>query len=146
MERVSVAIFSITLCALIIAVSFSLQDISRQILNNSRINTDCPLIFYSDSGKTNELTEIQWGSLYPNEIKNYTFYMWNDHSRDAYNLSMTTGSPTPLDLWSYSVFSWNREYFVIEPKTLASAIFTLNIFPNITNINAFSFNITISGF
>lgn len=130
-------------CAL--ALSFGALQYVVNFANHSSINTNPPLYIYTNATKKEQLVSIEWGSLYPDDIKNFSFCIWNDHTRNNLTLSMLVTDPIPASLWSYSNLSWDQEGTILHPKTYVNTTMSLWIYPNMTGITNFSFNVTISG-
>jgi len=99
---------------------------------------------YSDSGLTQNLTSIDWGTLAPGNSTTRTIYVKNTGTIPV-TLSMTTTSWVPSNANTYLTVTWNRANYVLAAGSSVSAILTLTASANAGNITTFSFNVVISG-
>ena len=99
---------------------------------------------YWDSGCTNAVSSIDWGSLEPGVTKNFTIYVRNEGNVQL-KLSMTTSNWNPASASSYMTLSWNRENYVLAAGSVVSAVLTLSVSSSISEITSFSFDIIIAG-
>jgi hypothetical protein len=96
---------------------------------------------YSDSGCTQPLTSISWGSLAPGETTTRIIYLKNTGTVPV-TLSMTTSSWTPSNSNTYLSLTWNRESYSLTAGNTAQATLTLTASPSAGNITSFSVNIS----
>jgi hypothetical protein len=99
---------------------------------------------YWDSGCTNAVSSIDWGSLEPGVTKNFTIYVRNEGNVQL-KLSMTTSNWNPASASSYMTLSWNRENHVLAAGSVVSAVLTLSVSSSISGVTSFSFDIIIAG-
>jgi len=117
---------------------------SSQTLQSSGIVTAVNVGVYSDSSCTQNLTSINWGSIYPGNSTTRIIYVKNTGSLPV-TLAMTPESWVPSNANTYISLSWNREGTVLTADQSTTATLTLSASPNAGNITTFGFNITITG-
>jgi hypothetical protein len=98
---------------------------------------------YQDSGCTNALSSIDWGTLETGSSKDVTCYVRNELS-SASTLSMYTSNWSPLNASDYMSLSWDYGGQYIEVDEVVQVTFTLSVDANIEGITNFSFDITIA--
>jgi hypothetical protein len=99
---------------------------------------------YSDVGCTQNLTSINWGTLYPGNATTRTIYVKNTGTIPV-TLSMTTGSWAPTYANSYLTLTWTRGGTVLNAGQSISAVLTLSVASSTGNLTDFSFNIIVTG-
>jgi hypothetical protein len=117
---------------------------SSQTLQSNGTVTAVNIGVYSDSGCTQNLTSINWGSIYPSNSTTRIIYVKNTGSLPI-KLGMTTGSWMPSNANTYISLSWNRESTVLSAGQSIDATLTLSASSDAANITSFSCNITITG-
>jgi hypothetical protein len=117
---------------------------SSETLQSSGTVTAVNVGVYSNSGCTQNLTSIDWGSIYPGNSTTRIIYVKNTGSIPI-TLSMTTGSWVPSNANTYISLSWNRGGTVLSVGQSTSATLTLSATSSAGNITSFSFNIIITG-
>lgn len=61
---------------------------------------------YFDPGATQVVTEVNWGTLLPNDGVNQTVYIKNTGNSPA-NITWTTSNPYPATVWDHVTFNIN---------------------------------------
>jgi hypothetical protein len=117
---------------------------SSQTLQSNGTVTAVNIGVYSDSSCTQNLTSINWGSIYPGNSTTRIMYVKNTGSLPV-TLTMTTESWVPLNASTYISLSWDQEDTVLTAGQSTTATLTLSASPNAGNITSFSFNIIITG-
>ena len=117
---------------------------SSQTLQSSGTVTAVNIGVYSDSGCTQNLTSINWGSIYPSNSTTRIIYVKNNGSLPV-TLTMTTGNWVPSNANTYISLSWNQEGTVLSAGQSTTATLTLSASASAGNITSFSFNIIITG-
>jgi len=117
---------------------------SSQSLQSSGTVTAINIGVYSDSGCTQNLTSINWGSIYPSNSTTRIIYVKNNGSLPV-TLTMTTGNWVPSNANTYISLSWNQEGTVLSAGQSTTATLTLSASASAGNITSFSFNIIITG-
>ena len=99
---------------------------------------------YWDNACTNATVAVDWGVFSSGSASNVTIYVRNEGS-SAVRLNLTTRNWNPANASEYVSLTWNREGQVLEPRTVATATFTLSVSANISGITDFSFDTTVTG-
>lgn len=99
---------------------------------------------YTESGCTQNCTNIDWGTLAPGNSTTRTVYVKNTGSVPV-TLSMATGNWIPSNANIYLTLAWNRPNYVLAAGSSVSATLTLTASASAGSITAFSFNIVITG-
>ena len=99
---------------------------------------------YWDIEGTNVVSEIDWGSIEPNESVIKTVYVKNT-GNTAMTLSMTYSGWVPDEAGDDLTLSWDREGVTVDPDAVLAAVLTLSVSDSISGIDGFSFNIVIEG-
>jgi len=124
-------------------VVFGILSASQTVQNSGTI-TAVGVNVYSDNGCTQKLLRIDWGSLTLGTKKNFTAYVRNEGTV-AVTLTMTTGNWSSQQASTYLKLTWNREGYKLSHQTTSQAVLTLSVPSNITGVDNFSFDITITG-
>lgn len=100
---------------------------------------------YSDSGCSQEVLSIPWGTLGPGETSDETVYILNE-GNVAVVLSMTVENWDPASASSYITLSWNlEEGYVLNHGQSVQAVLTLSVSSSISGVESFTFDIIITG-
>lgn len=124
-------------------VVFGILSANQTVQNSGNIKT-IGVSVYSDSSCTQKLSTIDWGLLTPGTKQNVTAYIRNEGTV-ATTLSMTTGNWSSTQASTYLKLSWNREAYKLAHQTTSQTTLTLTVPSNITGVDSFSFDITITG-
>lgn len=118
---------------------------SSQTLQSNGTVTGVNVGVYSDSSCTQNLTSIDWGSLYPGNSTTRIIYVKNTGSLPV-TLTLTTGSWNPSSANGPITLSWDRESTSLDAGQSISATLTLTVSSSISSsITTFSFNAIITG-
>jgi len=98
---------------------------------------------FQDSGCTQALTSVDWGTLEPGTVKNVTVYVKNTGNAPA-TLSLQTGNWSPAGANSYLTLGWNYGGAALAVNEVKTVVLSLQISASITGITGFSFDITIA--
>ena len=118
--------------------------ISSQLLQSNGTVTAVNVGVYSDSSCTQNLTSINWGSIYPGNSTTRIIYVKNTGSLSV-TLTMTTENWVPSNANTYISLSWNRGGTVLSAGQSTTATLTLSASSSAGPITSFSFNIIITG-
>src|SRR5208337_3471920 len=99
----------------------------------------------SDSGCTQPLSSINWGTLTAGGTSTQTIYIKNTSSGLSLSLSMTTTSWSPTSANGPITITWNQQGTDLQPGASVAAILTLTVSSSISDITSFSVQISISG-
>jgi hypothetical protein len=118
---------------------------SQRIGNNGLVDVKAVGVgVYWNSGCTDNVTSIDWGSLEPGEAVDRTVYIKNNGNvRVA--LSMATENWNPSSASDHITLTWNREAYELPADGVIQAVLTLTISSDIENTTGFSFDIIITG-
>ncbi len=117
---------------------------SSQTMQSTGSITAVNVGVYSDSGCTQNLTSIDWGTLAPGNSTTRTIYIKNTGTIPV-TLSMATSGWVPSNANTYLTLSWNRANYVLAASTSVSATLTLTASASAGTLTTFSFNIVITG-
>jgi len=98
---------------------------------------------YADSGRTQNLTSITWGSIEPGGSVVRTCYVKNTGNTQI-TLAMSTQDWAPAGVSSQISVVWDREGVAVGPGQVILASLTLSVLPSAAGAS-FSFNIKTTG-
>ena len=99
---------------------------------------------YWDSGCSNVVSSISWGTLQPGAANNVTVYIRNEAGEPVcLILSATNWNPTQAS--QYLDLGWNCSVTPVNPGEVLQTVLTLSVSRYIEGISSFSFNIVITG-
>jgi hypothetical protein len=124
------------------ATAQSLPLYSQNVGNTGFIYTVGVGVF-GDQACTVNVTQVNWGTLYPNGSVVKTAFIRNSGSSGVI-LSMATNTYVPASMQNYLSLSWNATNYVLAPGEVAAAVFVLNVASNVQG-GTFGFNIIITG-
>lgn len=101
---------------------------------------------YWDEAKTNPVTRIDWGTMYPGESKTNTIYLYNP-GNTLIVISKTLSNWNPTDASLYITLTWNPDLASLDPQVLTQINITQTISSTIaeTTIDHYSYDIVITG-
>jgi hypothetical protein len=127
------------------ALASALLMASQRITNNGNVDVKAVGVgVYWNSGCTNNVTSIDWGSLEPGEAVDRTVYVKNSGNVPL-TLGMTTENWNPSSAADDISFMWNREAYVLPADGVIQAVLTLTISSDIQGTTSFSFDIIVTG-
>jgi hypothetical protein len=91
----------------------------------------------------NLLTSIDWGTLTPDSSKDFHAFVINNGSVPI-TLTLATENWNPSEAQHYIELTWDYLGEPINPGASQPIIFTLTVYPNITGISTFNFDIVIT--
>jgi hypothetical protein len=136
-------VFAVATIAITGTVVFALLSASQTISNTGNIKT-VGVGVYSDSGCTQKVTLIPWGSLAPGQTIQGTVYVRNEGSIKV-TLSMTTAEWDPPSASSSITLTWNRGGYTLNAGASVQATLTLSVSSSISGVSSFTFDIIITG-
>ena len=143
LQKVHVSILAVAILATVSTLVFGLLSASTTISNTGNVKA-VGVGVYWDSGCSQEVSLIEWGSLDPGETSSVTVYVRNE-GNVAVVLNMTTENWAPTLASSYITLDWDREGHVLSPGESVQTVLTLSVSSSITGITSFSFDIVITG-
>ena len=102
------------------------------------------LSVFEDEALTTPLTSINWGLVEPGETIYKDIWVYNDGNYRI-TLMLTTDNWNPPNASDFMTLTWNYANQVIEPGAALGLTFSLYISSSITDIDTFSFVITVTG-
>jgi len=101
------------------------------------------LSVWENMDATTPKTEIDWGTIEPSGNSNVSCYIRNESNIPS-NFSLSTDNWNPTNASDYMSLSWDMQGVTLDVDEIAKANLMLSVFPNITGITTFSFDIIIS--
>jgi hypothetical protein len=129
----------------VIALVAGLLSASQPVPNSVNVKAAGVGVYWNKSC-TNKTSSISWGIVDPGGTKSFTVYVRNEGNvKEA--LSMVTGNWSNPSASGYMKLTWNCSSYQLPQGALVGALFTLNVFQNITGtgITSFGFYVTITG-
>ena len=144
-KRVAIFVVSACLIGMVVgsAVTLAVLSVQRAIPSSGMI-VAVNVGVYSDAGCTQNLTSIDWGSVYPGGSVPKTIYVKNTGNAPI-TLSMTTTSWNPTIASGQINVAWDKENTVQNAGQSTSATLTLSVSQNVSGVTSFSMNIIVSG-
>jgi hypothetical protein len=99
---------------------------------------------YSDSGCTQNLTSLSWGTVRPGESVNRTVYVKNTGNAPI-TLTMAASGWNPAAANGPITIAWDREGASLTGGQSLSATVALSVSPSISGITDFSVNLIVTG-
>lgn len=99
---------------------------------------------YWESGCSNRVTSIDWGTVEPGSTNDVTVYIRNEGNAEE-TLSSTAESWSPSTASMYMSLSWDYGGQVIDVGEVVPVTLSLSVSAGITGITSFSFDIVIVG-
>ena len=99
---------------------------------------------YGDSGCTNVVTEVAWGSIQTGSSASEIVYVKNAGEASV-SLSLLTDNWDPVGAAGYMTLSWNYDGNPIEPGAVLEVVLTLSIDSSGTDLAGFTFDIVFVG-
>jgi hypothetical protein len=137
--------------AIVIAIVLTMTSVmgllqASKTVSNTGIITAVNVGAYQDSGCTQTLSSLNWGSVNPASSVNMTIYLKNTGNTRV-SLNMTVNGWNPANASSYMALTWNCEGTLLNAGNSTAALLTLSVFANVTSsgISNFGFNTTITG-
>jgi hypothetical protein len=99
---------------------------------------------YSDGSCTQNLTSIDWGSVYPGGSVSRMVYVKNTGNVPL-TLSLTTASWNPISAAGQISVTWDKDNTVLNAGQSTAATLTLSVSQSISGVISFSVNVVITG-
>lgn len=130
--------------ALLLSLVSAAYFFSLRITNHVKIEYPSPpqpptvkIGIYKDSSCTTVLTEIDWGTFQPSQVRAYPAWIRNEGDVPV-TLSLRTENWNPPEAEQYMALTWNYAG-EIQVNTIITIEFQLTVFSNITGVTNFSF-------
>jgi hypothetical protein len=116
---------------------------SKTINNEGNVYSIGVGIYWEDTC-TNEVSTINWNYVEPGSSQSRTIYIRNEGNIPM-TLNMTTDNWNPSSASTYITLSWNSEGKQVSANSVVESVLTLSVSSSISEIESFSFDITITG-
>ena len=111
------------------------------IRNYGRIKS-FDLDIYASPQSTNEINEINWGTVKAGSVNKVTLYAKNTKNT-PFTMSFNTSNWQPFIAEQYLSLQWTYSGQTISPDEMIAFDFILTVSANVDNIDHFSFDINI---
>jgi hypothetical protein len=139
--RLLVVVAASVLLVLVFLQSFVLRG---PVGSFSAVALSGSVAVYSDIACNQLLTAVDWGVLWPGEIKNVLVYVRNEGASPLV-LVLSEINWTPVNTNSCLELSWGHWDLKLMPANVSEVILTLHVSPQVRNITSFGFNIVFEG-
>lgn len=133
----------ITMSITAVVITSGLLFGSRTIDNQGNVSS-LGVGVYWENACINEILTIDWGYMEPGGSLNVTIYIQNEGTVPM-TLNMTTDNWDPSSASTYITLSWDSEGSQVNANSVLETVLTLSVASNISEIDSFSFDITITG-
>jgi hypothetical protein len=128
---------------ILLTTVFAVLQANKTFSNTGAITT-VNVGAYSDSGCTQALSTVNWGTMTPGSSANQTIYIKNTGTAMV-SLNMTVNAWNPTNASSYMTLTWNQEGTVLNVGNFVATVLVLTISSSVSGITNFGFNATITG-
>ncbi len=149
MERKEKVVVGAALALVVYTLSLSflgavvLAPLRSQTFSNTGSVRAIGVGVYWDQDCTDAVSSISWGTIEPGTSVDRTIYIRNEGNTAA-TLSMTTSNWNPTEASSYITLVWDYADQTLSVDQVIQVELTLSVSPDISGINNFSFDITIT--
>jgi hypothetical protein len=130
--------------SMLIASPYVMGLLTHTTLNTSGVMAEIDLGVYSDDACTQPLSEINWGTCYPEVNSTATIYIKN-LGTVATTLSISTDNWTPANAASHYLLYASCEGYILTAGEVIETSFNLKPLASAYQFDTFSFNIHIQG-
>jgi hypothetical protein len=116
-------------------------DGTGDILITSSPNIDV----FSDSGCTQDITSLNWGSIAPGNSATTTVYVKNTGTGASITLSLASLNLSPAQAAGHITITWDKAGATLSPGQSTAAIITLSVDGSISDVTSFSVTVRITG-
>jgi hypothetical protein len=128
----------------VISISDAAPLMNKALSSSGNIRT-LNVGVYSDYACSQNLESINWGDLTPGGSVNKTIFVKNTGNTEI-TLGMTKTNWSPAKADGPLTLVWNKEGTKLSVGKVATAVLTLAVSENVTDITTFSVTILISGY
>ncbi len=125
--------------------TFAALSANLNLSSGGTVSASANLGVYSDSGCTQSLSNINWGTLTAGSIVSQVIYIKNTSSGLSLSLNMTTSNWNPSTANGPITVTWNQQGTDLQPGQSVEATITLTVSSSEVNLNNFSVQINIGG-
>lgn len=144
MQKTTVAGIAVAVIAVVMLTTVLAALQASKTLTNTGSITTVNVGAFSDSGCTQALSTINWGTISPGSSASQTIYIKNTGTAQV-SLNMTVTAWNPASASSYMSFTWNQEGTVLSAGSSVATMLVLNVSSSVSGITTFGFNATITG-
>ena len=116
---------------------------SQRINNQGNVNSIGVGVYWENTC-INEISTIDWDYVEPGSSKNVTVYIRNEGNIPM-TLNITTDNWNPSSASTYITLNWNSEGSQVYVQSVLETVLTLSVSSSVSEIDSFSFDITITG-
>lgn len=129
---------------LFLPYSFGLLS-TQQVTNSSGVVASVDLVVYQDTEGTRILETLDWGTIFPGQDLTQVIYVMNNGNVNM-TLHFETANWNPSTASGHISMNWDLPSDnLISPGTIAPIQISLSVSNDIQNIQAFTFNILLTG-
>ena len=144
MQKTTVAGIGVAVAAIMLLTTVFAALQANQTFSNTGALTTVNVGAFSDSGCTQALSTVDWGTMVPGSSANKTIYIKNTGTTMV-SLSMTVNAWNPASASNYMALTWNREGTVLNVGNSVATSLMLTVSGSVSGITNFGFNATITG-
>jgi hypothetical protein len=144
MQKTTMACIAVAVAAIMLLTAVFADLQANQTFSNTGAITTVNVRAFSDSGCTQVLSTVDWGTLVPGSSANQTIYIKNTGTTMV-SLNMTVNAWNPANASSYMTLTWNQEGTVLNVGNFVATVLTLTISSSVSGITNFGCNATITG-
>lgn len=133
---------ALLILVMVISIALASMTYQRRIPSTGIVKT-VGVEAYWNVGCTQNVTLIDWGTLYASLVQNVTIYVKNTSNGDA-NLTLTTQTWTPSNASTFLTLTWNYNGTLLHQNEVRQTVLFLAVSDSITGITNFSFDIIIT--
>jgi hypothetical protein len=141
-----VAVIAMVITAVALSVStYAALSIDHNITTDGTISTSPNIGVFSDSGCTQSITSLNWGSVAPGNSATTTVYVKNTGTGASITLSLTSLNLSPAGAVGHITVTWDKAGATLSPGQSTSAVITLSVDGSINDVSTFSVTVRITG-
>jgi len=144
MQKTTVAGIGVAVAAIMLLTTVFAALQANQTFSNTGALTTVNVGAFSDSGCTQALSTVDWGTMVPGSSVNKTIYIKNTGTTMV-SLNMTVNAWNPANAANYVALTWNREGTVLNVGNSVATLLVLTVSSSVSGITTFGFNATITG-
>jgi hypothetical protein len=138
------ALVAIAVAAIILTITTSGLLSVNQTVPSTGIVSSVNVGVFQEYGCTNNLTSLEWGTIFPGDSATRTIYVKNIGT-EPITLTMTTTNWNPSNANGPITLTWNRESTTLDVGEVTSARLTSSVSSSISGITTFNMDVVITG-
>jgi hypothetical protein len=141
-----VAVIAMVIAAVALSVStYAAISLNHDITTGGEILGSPNLGVFSDSGCTQTITSLNWGSVAPGNSATTTVYVKNTGTGASITLSLASLNLSPAQAVGHIAVTWDKAGATLAPGQSTAAIITLAVDGSISDVSTFSVTVRITG-